>query len=101
MQPAKGEIMNTQSRIPKLHDTTFDGALLWFSEMQCCKLLFHPEDDPAEIIRISSGEQMFSADEVNEVRFVLNELDEKLGHEKMIEAAYPVFMNACGQRLDA
>jgi len=44
---------------------------------------------------------MFSADEVNEVRFVLNELDEKLGHEKMIEAAYPVFMNACGQRLDA
>lgn len=93
--------MQTQSRIPKLHDTTFDGALMWFSEMQCSKLLFHPEDDPADIIRISSGEQLFSADEVNELRFVLNELDEKLGHEKMIEAAYPIFMKAFGNRLDA
>lgn len=93
--------MNTQSRIPKLHDITFDGALLWFSEMQCSKLLFHPEDDPADIIRSSSGEQMFSADEVNELRFVLNELDEKLGHEKVIEAAYPIFMNAFGNQLDA
>ena len=93
--------MHTQSRIPKLHDTTFDGALLWFSEMQCSRLLFHPEDDPADIVHISSGERMFSTDEVSELRFVLNELDEELGHEKMIEAAYPVFMNACGQRLDA
>ena len=93
--------MYTQSRIPKLHDTTFDGALLWFSEMQCGKLLFHPEDDPADIIRISSGEQMFSIDEVNELRFVLNELEEGLGHEKVIEAAYPIFMKACGQQLDA
>jgi len=101
MQPAKGEIMNTQSRIPKLHDATFDGALLWFSEMQCSKILFHPEDDPADILRISSGERMFSTDEVSELRFVLNELDEKLGHEKVIEAAYPIFMKAFGNQLDA
>lgn len=93
--------MQTQSRIPMLQDTTFDGALLWFSEMQCSKLLFHPEDDPADIIRISSGEKLFSSDEVNELRFVLNELDEKLGHEKMIEAAYPIFMKAFGNQLDA
>lgn len=93
--------MHSQSRIPKLHDTTFDGALLWFSEMQCSKLLFNPEDDPADITRISSGEQMFSADEVNELRIVINELDENLGHEKMIEAAYPIFMKAFGNKLDA
>lgn len=93
--------MHTQSRIPKLHDTTFDGALLWFSEMQCSSLLFHPEDDPADIIRISNGEQMFSTNEVNELRFVLNELEEGLGHERVIEAAYPIFMNAFGNKLDA
>jgi hypothetical protein len=97
----KGEIMHTQSRIPKLHDTTFDGALLWFSEMQCSDLLFHPEDDPADIIRISSGERMFSTDEVSELRFVLNELEEGLGHDKVIEAAYPIFMKAFGNQLDA
>lgn len=93
--------MHTQSRIPKLHDTTFDGALLWFSEMQCSKLLFHPEDDPADIIRISSGERMFSNSEVNELRSVLNELEERIGHEKVIEAAYPIVMKAFGNQLDA
>lgn len=93
--------MCTQSRIPKLHNTTFDGALLWFSEMQCSDLLFHPEDDPADIIRISSGERLFSKDEVKELHFLLNELDEVVGHDKVIEAAYPIFMKACGIQLDA
>ncbi len=93
--------MHTQSRIPKLHDTTFDGALLWFSEMQCSKLLFHPEDDPADIIRISNGERLFSDEEVTELRLLLNELEEDLGHEKLIEAAYPIFMHAFGNQLDA
>lgn len=93
--------MHTQSRIPKLRDTTFDGALLWFSEMQCSNLLFHPEDDPADIIRISSGERLFSNSEVKELRFLLNKLEEGIGHEKLIEAAYPIFMNACGIQLDA
>ncbi len=93
--------MHTQSRIPMLRDATFDGALLWFSEMQCSNLLFHPEDDPADIIRISSGERLFSEGEVKEVRFLLNEREEGIGHEKVIEAAYPIFMNACGIQLDA
>ncbi len=93
--------MLTQSRIPKLRDTTFDGALWWFSEMQCSNLLFHPEDDPADIICISNGERAFSDGEVKEVRFVLNELEEGIGHEKVIEAAYPIFMTACGIQLDA
>ena len=93
--------MHTQSRIPKLHDTTFDGALLWFSEMQCGNLLFHPEVDPAEIIRISNGERLFSDGEVNELRFLLGELEDGIGHKKVIEAAYPIFMKAFGNQLDA
>jgi len=93
--------MHTQSRIPKLHDTTFDGALLWFSEMQCSNLLFHPEDDPADIIRISSGERLFSDEEVQELRFAMSELERVVGHEKVIEAAYPIFMKAFGNQLDA
>jgi len=93
--------MHTQSRIPKLHDTTFEGALMWFSEMQCSKLLFHPEDDPADIVRIANGERFFSDEEVKELRFLLNELEEGLGHEKVIEAAYPIFMKAFGNQLDA
>lgn len=93
--------MQTQSRIPKLNEVTSDGALQWFSEMQCQNLLFHPEDDPAEIVRISDGTRTFSSQEVIELRFLLEELEAGIGHDKVIEAAYPVFMNACGIRLDA
>jgi hypothetical protein len=93
--------MQIESRIPKLRDVSFDGALTWFSELQCQSLLFHPEDDPAEIIKISDGSRLFSDREVTELQFLIRELDTSLGHAKMIEAAYPVFMSACGIKLDA
>lgn len=93
--------MEMKSRIPTLHEATFDGALSWFAEMQNQQLLFHPEDDPADIVRIADGERVFSNREVAEVRFVLNALDKQLGHEALMEAAYPVFMRASGFRLDA
>jgi len=93
--------MHTQSRIPKLGGTTFDDALLWFSELQCSNLMFHPEDDPADIIRIQNGERLFTDAEVEELRLLLDEVERGLGHEKMIEAAYPIFMHACGIQMDA
>ncbi len=93
--------MQTRSRIPKLNEVSFDGALMWFSEMHCQKLLFHPEDDPAEIVSITNGEPTFSNQEVKEIRFLIEELEKGIGHEQVIEAAYPIFLNACGIQLDA
>lgn len=93
--------MQTQSRIPKLTEITPSGALMWFSELQCQGLLFHPEDDPADIVRVSDGTKIFSDREVAELRFLLDELETNIGHEQMVEAAYPVFMKACGIQLDA
>ena len=51
--------MNSESRIPELNAVSFDSALQWFAEMQCRGLLFHPDDDPADIVVIQSGERMF------------------------------------------
>jgi hypothetical protein len=93
--------MEMKSRIPNLSEVSFDGALMWFSEMQCEGLLFHPEDDPADIIRIADNTPLFSIREVEEARFLIEKMDKGLGHEKLIEAAYPVFMRACGIQLDA
>lgn len=93
--------MEMKSRIPTVREMSFDGALMWFSEMQDQQLLFHPEDDPADIIRIADNTPLFSPREVKEVRFLIREMDRELGHDKLIEAAYPVFMNACGAQLDA
>jgi hypothetical protein len=92
--------MNTQSRIPKLNSSSFDGALMWFAEMQTKGLMFHPDDDPAEMLRISDWQRMFSDPEVSEVRFVMNELFTNLGDE-VYAAAYPIVMNAYGIRLDS
>ena len=93
--------MNNVSRIPSLSDVTFDGPLFWFAELHTRGLLFHPEDDPAEIVSIANGTPFFSPEEVSELRFVIETLDESLGHEALTEAAYPIFMNAMGIQLDA
>ena len=93
--------MKTESRIPKLHEVSFDGALMWFSEMQCQNLLFHPEDDPANIVRIVDGARTFAANEVAYLRDLLDRLEVGIGHEKLIESAYPIFMRAFGSQLDA
>lgn len=92
--------MNSESRIPELNVVSFDGALQWFAEMQCRGLLFHPDDDPADIIVIQSGERMFNDREIQETRLVLDTLFAALGDD-VYEAAYPITMNACGIRLDA
>lgn len=93
--------MQIESRIPKLNSISFNGALTWFSALQCQNLLFHPEDDPAQIVTISDGIPTFSTEEIMELRFVLEELEISIGHEQVIKAAYPIFLNACGIQMDA
>jgi len=93
--------MQIESRMPKLSEMPFDGALIWFSEMKCRDLLFHSEDDPADIIRVADGVCAFSAYEQEELRLLLSKMKSRLGHENVIEAAYPVFLRAERIRLDA
>jgi len=79
------------SRIPKLKSVDFDGALCWFTEMQVNGLMFHPDDDPADIIRPDGEGSMFSAHEEAEVRSVMDQLFDAL-HDEVYDAAYPVVM---------
>jgi len=88
--------MQNISRIPKLTDVSSSGAMAWFNEMHAQNLLFHPEDDPSEILVIATGAKTFSSIEVTEISIILDTMNRHLGHEKMLDAAYPIFMNACG-----
>lgn len=92
--------MKIESCIPPLDTVSFDAALLWFAEMQRRGLLFHPDDDPTDMILIATGEKLFSDQEAVEARAAIDQLFASLG-ETVYEAAYPIMMNACGQRLDA
>ena len=88
------------SRIPEFSDKSFDGMLMWFSEMQVRGLLFHPDDDPADIIRISDSTATFFAPEVKTARTILGEMFE-LHSDNVYEAVYPIAMIAAGIQLDA
>lgn len=89
--------MQINSRIPQPAGMTPEDACGWFAAMRDAGLLFHPEDDPADIVRIESGEPLFTDTEVEELRAILERFLAVLG-EGVCEAGYPVFMGVL--RLD-
>lgn len=92
--------MHIETRIPVLQGLTFDHALMWFSELNQRGILFHPDDDPAQIVTISTGMRTFSDVEISQARSIVASLFQELG-DVVYEAAYPVFQNSLGLQLDA
>lgn len=67
--------MQAHSRIPKLTEVSFGGAVMWFSNLHIQDLLFHPEDDPSDIIKIADGSATFTNQEVKELRLLIDNLE--------------------------
>jgi len=88
--------MNQVSRIPQWTDRNFDGMLAWFAEMSIRGLLFHPDDDPSEIISVANNTKIFSDLEVSEVRATIDEMFALQG-DNVYEAGLPIFRAALGQ----
>ena len=89
-----------ESRIPAYDSASPDGMQIWFAEMSARGLSFHPEDDPAEIVRVGTWERTFTDVEADQLRCILEGMFAEHGDET-IDACYPIFMRAVGQRLDA
>ena len=63
------------SRIPELNtDGTFESTQDWFNEMQKRGLLFHPEDNPREIISNETNKELFTKAECCELDVILDNL---------------------------
>ncbi len=92
--------MKSISYVPTCNDFSFDGMLHWFAAMSQKDLLFHPDDDPATIAYSESGKPVFSRRDVAVLRLMLATFF-KLHGDDVYEAAYPVFMQRFGNRLDA
>ena len=92
--------MNVANRIPACKEFTFDGMLNWFAEMSDKELLFHPDEDPAEMIRIADNSPLFNEKEVRQLRRTINRMFVENGDE-VYEAAYPIFMKRMKIQLDA
>ncbi|MFA5683853.1 MAG: hypothetical protein WCZ65_07350 [Lysobacteraceae bacterium] len=93
--------MNT-SRIPAYDQNNPDGMTIWFAEMASRDLLFHPEDDPESIIKLSDGTSLFTQAECDDARKILTSMFAKHG-DGVIKACYPIFMRKanCLHALDA
>lgn len=83
------------SRIPVIKSNDFNSLQFWFSDMHAKNLLFNPDDDPAEIVIIKTGEPMFTQSEVTQLRSMIDEMFELHG-DNVYEAAYPTFMSTLG-----
>jgi hypothetical protein len=84
--------MQAISRIPALQEQTFAAAQQWFATMQKAELLFHPDDDPQDIVTAATNKHVFTAVEVTAVRAIMEQLFEFLGDE-VYEACYAVVMD--------
>ncbi len=88
------------NRIPGFNNKSFDGMLVWFSEMSVRGLLFHPDDDPADITSIKDNKPLFDTPEIGSLRCIMREMF-KFHGDNVYEAACPAFMNTMGIQLDA
>ena len=92
--------MTVVNRVPDCADFSFDGMLYWFAELSSKNLLFHPDEDPADLISTDDERQLFSDKEVQRLKKILNKM-QRLNGDKVYDAAYPAFMNRMGVQLDA
>ena len=88
------------SRIPVRKSTSTRSMSLWFSKMAARDLLFHPDDDPADIIRVSDGEPLFATEEINKLRPLLDRMFAEHG-DRVYDIAYPIFMRQFQRPIDS
>ncbi|MFZ6757601.1 hypothetical protein ACO0K9_10280 [Undibacterium sp. Ji50W] len=79
------------SRIPLLKSNDLHGLQLWFAEMEQRGILFHPDDDPADMVVIKTGESMFTDFECGQLKSLIDIMFQMHG-DQVYEVAYPVFM---------
>lgn len=77
------------TRIPALSNSTRAGARKWFTQMHKRELLFHPDDNPHEVMGIADGTPTFTPAECEEVTQALKLMFLHLG-DAVYELAFDV-----------
>lgn len=79
-----------KTRIPGFQPRTFEEMSQWFGHLYSSGLLYHP-DDPAEtIVRVNSGDRLFSDEEAIKLNQYLAWMFRQFG-DGVYEAAYSYF----------
>lgn len=86
--------MNT-SQIPDSTAKSVNGMSNWFDTMATRGLLFHPENEPSDVVSTTTGERLFNADECAKLDGNMAEMFGRFG-DRVCETAYPIFMRTAG-----
>lgn len=94
LEMARSIAPESPSRIPDYEDTEAS-MQQWFEAMRASDLMFHPDDDPGDIIDTHNrnGGPLFTDTEAAQIRGILVRMFEQHG-DHVYEVACPVVMNA-------
>lgn len=87
--------MSKQTRIPDIPGKSAFALERWFYKLDQAGLLFNPDDAPEEIVSISTGEPVFSAEECKVLTESVNRLFEYHG-DKVYDVALKYVYRAMG-----
>lgn len=88
-----------ENRIPHLADESEESVCRWFEQMYERHLLFHPDDDPADIVSIAGGCTILTAPECEELRATIARMFLHHGNE-VYEIGVPFFLRDLPMRSD-
>ncbi|MBK6927800.1 MAG: hypothetical protein IPH15_09750 [Comamonadaceae bacterium] len=89
--------MNKQIRIPDVPGKSAFALERWFYKLNQVGLLFNPDDAPEEIVSISTGEPVFTAEECSVLNESLDRLFDCHG-DKVYDVALKYFHRAMSIR---
>ena len=87
--------MKRSGRVPAWTDVSLSGAGLWFKAMLRANLLYHPDDDPIDVVSLQTGRRPFHRAEGIELREIIKDMCSAHG-DSVYEVALPVFHEALG-----
>lgn len=87
--------MKRPGRIPAWTNVSLSGVGLWFKAMLRANLLYHPDDDPIDVISLQTGRRLFHRAEVIKLREIIKHMFSVHG-DAVYEVALPVFHEAIG-----
>ena len=85
----KDQFSMIESRIPELTGTSKAAANAWLKALHKSGLMFHLDNDPKDLVKISDGTPTFSDSEAVEVSEILDRLFKKRGDE-LYELAFEI-----------
>lgn len=83
------------NRIPDLTKMTPATAEVWWQQMGEMGLIFHPDDPPADIVHIQSGEKLFSAKASAKLETIIGRMLRSLG-DRTYDIAHRELMRCLG-----